>query len=203
MLEKEKAGDVILPAPDHLLARSRNETVTDHLYEWAMSNGINWLDSKGFNNPSSPASHAVVFLGERKGKNWYLDNTYSTEPVIKDEKTFLRESGHRDMDVGTLVGQPISQHEAQELWKGAHELRNNASYGIKMLQYNGSDVMVRSEGSRWLLVRAGRRVPETQSGDARIAGINTGLNKRQFVAFSPSDFYEQEQYFIIHRLTLR
>ncbi len=196
-------GNVILVAPDYLLTRGRNETASDHLYAWALSNGINWLDSKGSNNSSSPASHAAVFLGRRNGKSWYLDNTLSTGPIIKDEKTFLREYGHRDMDAATLVGQPISQREAQELWKGAHELRNNASYGIKMLQYNGSEVMVCSEASRWLLVRAGRRVPETQSDDVRIAGIDTGLNKRQFVAFSPSDFYEQEQYFIIHRLTLR
>lgn len=177
--------------------------MSHHLYEWGLSNGINWLDRKGSNNPSSPASHAIVFLGKRNGKNWYLDNTYATGPVIKDEKAFLQEYGHRSMDVATLVGQPLSAHEGQELWKGAHELRNNASYGIKMLQYNGNDVMVCSEASRWLLVRAGRRVPETQSGDMRIGGVDAGLAKRQFVAFSPSDFYEQDQYFIIHRLTLR
>ena len=138
-------GDVILIAPDYLRSRGRDEDVSHHLYEWGLSNGINWLDRKGSNNPSSPASHAIVFLGKRNGKNWYLDNTYATGPVIKDAKAFLQEYGHRSMDVATLVGQPLSAHEGQELWKGAHELRNNASYGIKMLQYNGNDVMVCSE----------------------------------------------------------
>ena len=164
-----------------------------------ISNGINFLDRWGSDNWTSPASHAAIFLGKRNGKNWYLDNT-GVGPVIKDEKEFLEEYGQRRMDVATLVGQPLSQHEGQELWKGAHELRKTTSYGVKFLQHDGNDAMVCSEASRWLLLRAGRRVPETTSENVKVGGVDTGLNKKQFVSFSPSDFYDQEQYFVIHRI---
>jgi len=30
--------------------------------------------------------------------------------------------------------------------------------------------------------------------------MDTGLNKKQFVTFSPSDFYENQQYFVVHQL---
>jgi hypothetical protein len=188
-------GDVILvaPIPSRDIGKAGWRDVL-------ISNGINLLDRWGSENWSSPASHAAVFLGERNGKRWYLDNTSSHGPVIKEEPEFLKEYGKRKMDVATLVGQPLSLHEAQELWKGAHELRNTTSYGIKILAYKGDDAMVCSESARWLLLRAGRRVPETQSPDKKI--LNTELNKKQFVTFSPSDFYESQQYFLIHRLNI-
>jgi hypothetical protein len=63
--------------------------------------------------------------------------------------------------------------------------------------------MVCSEASRWLLLRAGRRVPETRSENVKIKEIDTGLNKKQFVNFSPSDFYEEQQYFVVHQLGLQ
>jgi len=192
-------GDVILVAPDSLLVKGSDETGI-HFVNFLESNGINLLDRFGSNNWSSPASHAAIFIGSRDGKRWYLDNT-SKGPVIKNEATFLREYGHRQMDVATLVGQPLSQHEGQELWKGAYELQNTTSYGIKMLKFNGDDAMVCSESSRWLLLRAGRRVNESQSTDVNL-GI-TSLNKKEFVKFSPADFYDQQQYFIIHQLYLK
>jgi hypothetical protein len=49
-------------------------------------------------------------------------------------------------------------------------------------------------------MRAGRRVPETQSEDKKVLGVDIGLNKRILVNFSPSDFYEEQQYFIVHQL---
>jgi transposase len=95
--------------------------------------------------------------------------------------------------------QPISPHQGKEIWKAAHELRNhNVGYGIW-----ANDKMVCSETARWVLVRAGRRVPETQSKNRKIVGIDIGLNKKTFVDFSPSDFYENEQYFVIHGLGLQ
>lgn len=191
-------GDVILVAPVPMKAGLKDET-KEHLKDVMISNGINFLDRWGSDNWTSPASHAAIFIGTRNGKNWYLDNT-SEGPVIKDEKQFLKQYGQRRMDVATLVGQPLSQHEGQELWKGAHELRNTTSYGIRVLAHDGNDAMVCSEAARWLLVRAGRRVPETRSQNRTIAGIDTGLNKKMYVNFSPSDFYEEQQYFVIHQL---
>ena len=194
-IEKLAAGDVILVAP---------YTADDHkkagAWNFGVSNGINLLDRWGSNNWSSPASHAAVYLGEKNGKRWYFDNT-GKGPVILEEGKFLQDYGVRNMDVATLVGQPLSMHEGEEIWKGAHELRNTMSYGPSQFMNWGPDyAMVCSESSRWLLVRAGRRVPETASPDAKVAGLDSGLNKNQFVKFSPSDFYTTTQYFVIHRL---
>lgn len=205
-------GDVILVAPWSL--KDRNKA---GYWEVGVSNGINLLDKWGSNNWSSPASHAAIFLGVRNGKRWYMDNT-GKGPVIKEEKEFLREYGARKMDVATLVGQPLSKREGDELWKGAHELRNTTTYwpskvpnvkGIKGAvtgsnNDGGNDAgMVCSETSRWLLLRAGRNVPETSSESKKILGKDTGLRKKQFVTFSPSDFYEEQQYFVVHQLSFQ
>jgi len=197
-IDKLAAGDVILvaPVPMKKLLKQPSDVV--------VSNGINLLDKWGSDNWSSPASHAAVFLGERNGKRWYLDNTGTDKgPVIKEESAFLKEYGARQIDVATLVGQPLSQHEGKELWKGAHELRNTVKYGPSQFLNWGSDYgMVCSESSRWLLLRAGRRVPETKGGPV-IVPPGIVLKKKDFVTFSPSDFYENSpQYFIIHRLSL-
>jgi hypothetical protein len=190
-------GDVILVAPVRVKERLKDESI-QHAKDVLISNGINFLDRWGSDNWSSPASHAAIFLGVRNGERWYLDNTSAHGPVILAEKDFLKEYGQRGMDVATLVGQPLSQHEGQELWKGAHELRKTTRYGIW-----ANDKMVCSETSRWLLVRAGRWVPETQSPDAKIRGVDTGLNKKKFVNFSPSDFFESQQYFVVHKLGMQ
>ena len=187
-------GDVILVGLTPMKGRLTDED-KEHLKDVMISKSINFLDRWGSNNWTSPASHAAIFLGVRNGKRWYLNNTSGHGPVIMEESAFLKEYGGRRMDVATLVGQPLSQHEGQELWKGAHELRNTTSYGIW-----ADDKMVCSEASRWLLMRAGRRVPETQSEDAKVFGIDTRLNKKDVVKFSPSDFYEEQQYFIVHQL---
>ena len=194
-------GDVILVAPAPKKPFFGN--IKYKFKEELLSKGINWLDRWGSNNWSSPASHAAVFLGERNGKRWYLDNT-GAGSLIKEESEFLNEYGARNMDVATLVGQPLSQHEGEELWKGAHELRNTTTYWpSKLFNWSGDAGMVCSESSRWLLMRAGRRVPETQSENRKILGIDIGLNKKQFVTFSPSDFYENQQYFVVHQLGIQ
>ncbi|OPY79823.1 MAG: hypothetical protein A4E64_00283 [Syntrophorhabdus sp. PtaU1.Bin058] len=192
------AGDIILVAP-----WPKKDLKKAGLWEVGVSNGINLMDRWGSGNWSSPASHAAIFLGERNGKRWYMDNT-GKGPIIKEEQAFLKEYGARKMDVATLVGQPLSQHEGEEMWKGAHELRNTTTYWPSGVPHVGSSDtgMVCSEASRWLLVRAGRRVPETQSANAKVSGVDTGLNKKQFVNFSPSDFYENQQYFVVHQLSL-
>jgi len=193
------AGDIILVAP-----WPKKDWKKAGLWEVGVSNGINLMDRWGSGNWSSPASHTAIFLGERNGKRWYMDNT-GKGPIIKEEQAFLREYGARKMDVATLVGQPLSRHEGEEMWKGAHELRNTTTYWPSGVPHTGSSDtgMVCSEASRWLLLRAGRRVPETQSANVKISGVDIGLNKKQFVNFSPSDFYEDQQYFVVHQLGMR
>jgi hypothetical protein len=75
-------------------------------------------------------------------------------------------------------------------------LRNTTTYGIW-----ADKRMVCSETSRWVLLRAGRDVPQRTSDNARILGFDTGLNKGDFVKYSPADFYENYQYFVIQRLS--
>jgi hypothetical protein len=176
-------GDVILVATDSKDIKSKC---------------INFLDRWGSDNWSSPASHAAIFLGALNSERWYLDNTSAHGPVILAEKDFLKEYGQRGMDVATLVGQPLNEDEGRELWKGAHELRRTIRYGIW-----ADDKMVCSESSQWLLVRAGRKIPETQSPNAKVLGVDTGFNKKIVVKFSPSDFYESQQYFIVHKLGMQ
>jgi len=164
-----------------------------------ISNGVNLLDRWGSNNWSSPASHAAIFLGERNGIRWYMDNTSEHGPVIIQEKEFLNRYGQRQMDVATLVGQPISAEEGRKIFEAAHRLRDEGiGYGI----WN-SDKMVCSESARWLLLQAGREVPETQSANAKILGIPIGLNKKDFVKYSPADSYDNEQYIVIHSLDMK
>jgi hypothetical protein len=194
-------GDVVLVAPWELKdvrAAGVREVVT--------SIGINWLDRWASDNWSSPASHAATFLGERAGKRWYLDNT-SDGPRIRDEKDFLKHYAMRQMDVATLVGQPLSRKEGEELWKAAHEMRNTTTYWPSRLSgvetpFTGQPGMVCSEASTWLLMRAGRRVAETRSPNPKFLGVDIGVNKNQVVSFSPADFYDDQQYFLIHRLSI-
>jgi len=181
-LKDLQAGDVILVAPVKLNG-------SKDLWDVAVSNTIRWADSYA-SNWSSPASHAAIYLGEKNGRRWYLDNTSHPGPVIKEESQFLKEYGARQMDVATLVGQPLSPAEGDRLWQGAHELRETKKYGIW-----SDDRMVCSEAARWELVRAGRTVPETAGPDKA-----PGFGKSTFVKFSPADFYHNEQYFLIHRL---
>jgi len=179
------SGDVILVAPSDM-----------------GSEAIRFLDRYGSDNWTSPASHAAIYLGERDGKRWYLDNTMEG-PMIKDEAEFMKKYGSRQMDVATLVGQPLSRHEGEELWKGANELMKTTKYGTSRFLNITNDRMVCSEASRWLLVRAGRRVPKTESEDKAILGIKTRLNKNKFVDFSPSDFYKKQQYFVVNQLSIQ
>ena len=191
-------GDVVLIAPWSLKDRKK-----EGYWEVGVSNGINLLDKWGSNNWSSPASHAAIFLGVRNGKRFYLDNT-SKGPMIKEEKYFLQEYGARKMDVATLVGQPLSRHEGDEMWKGAKEMIKTTSYGpSKFSNLSGDAGMVCSEAARWLLLRAGRKVPETTQREQKDSGERHRLEQKKFVTFSPSDFYEEQQYFVVHQLSIQ
>jgi hypothetical protein len=47
----------------------------------------------------------------------------------------------------------------------------------------------------------GRDVPEQNTSDIKFLGAQSGVNKKDFVDFSPADFYKSWQYFIIRPLT--
>jgi hypothetical protein len=185
------AGDVILV--DRISFEDRDK------YGWketALSQGINFADRLASSNYTSQASHVALFLGERNGKRWFLNNTTEHGPVIIQESEFLRLYSGRDMDVARLIGKPISKEEGEQIWKAAHEQRNTKEYGIW-----SKDRMVCSESARWALLSTGRDIPEQNVGDIKLLGAQSGVNKKDFVNFSPADFYASWQYFIIRPLT--
>jgi hypothetical protein len=47
----------------------------------------------------------------------------------------------------------------------------------------------------------GRDIPEQTAGDVKFLGTQSGVNKKEFVNFSPADFYASWKYFIIQPLT--
>ena len=186
-----RAGDVILI--DRIPFAERDK------YGWkdtALSQGINFADRLASSNYTSQASHVALFLGERNGKRWFLNNTTEHGPVIIQESEFLRLYGGRDMDVARLIGKPISKEEGDQIWKAAHEQRETKKYGIW-----SKDRMVCSESARWALMSTGRDIPEQNAGDVKFLGTQSGVNKKEFVDFSPADFYASWKYFVIRPLT--
>ena len=185
------AGDVILI--DRIPFAERDK------YGWkdtALSQGINFADRLASSNYTSQASHVALFLGARNGKRWFLNNTTEHGPVIIQESEFLRLYSGRDMDFARLIGKPISKEEGDLIWKAAHEQRETKTYGIW-----SKDRMVCSESARWALMSTGRDIPEQTTGDVKFLGTQSGVNKKEFVNFSPADFYASWKYFIIRPLT--
>jgi hypothetical protein len=99
------------------------------------------------------------------------------------------------------MAQPLNKEEADKLYKAAKELEtknieakvqkagnllDNTNYGI------GKDNIVCSSASWMLLKSAGRTMPLSKSWVAKAVGID----------FSPSDFYENTQYFLVTPLSL-
>ena len=187
-------GDVILIASVPFADREKAG-----MKDVLISNAIKLLDRWSTNCWSSPASHVALYLGERNGKRWYEDNTSEHGPVIKEEQEFLKEYGARKMDVATLVGEPISPAEAEAIFKAVHELRDaGITYGV------GSDKrMVCSEAARWLLMKAGRDIPRTESGPGYPNLITAFIQKKDLVTYSPADYYDNQGYFLIRPLDIQ
>jgi hypothetical protein len=170
----------------------------DNYKDVLISNSVNLIDRWGSKNWSSPASHVAVFLGDKNGKRWYMDNTSEHGPVIKEEQDFLKQYGERNMDVATLVGEPISPAEADAIFKAAHELREmGITFGI------GDKKMVCSEAGRWLLMRAGRYVPAAETPMPVVPTAGDFIVKEDLVKCSPADFYDNQEYFLIRPLNIQ
>lgn len=185
-----KSGDVILVGTDPVQELSRRE-----ILDAVESYGIRFVDRLSSWKWDSPASHTAIFLKEYNGELWFLDNTTEAGTVIISEKEMLRRYSHRLMNVAS-VEQPLSQEEGQKLWEAAKEISGKRKHSgiIDRTNYGiiGSDNMVCSEVSRWLLLQAGRDIPETASPLKKIVGVNYG----------PGSFYENDQYFIVTPLMM-
>jgi len=145
----------------------------------------------------SPASHTVLYLKEVNGKKLFLDHTPGRGSHVISEAEFLRTYGQRDALVASArvaVAQPVKEAETAKIWEVAKELVrkkgnikeeniiDQTGYGLY-----GNDNMVCSEASRWVLVKSGREIPETDSPAKRLLGIHYG----------PANFFSDEYNFII------
>ncbi len=153
----------------------------------------------------SYASHSCIYLKEVKGVRFFLDNIPGEGPRIKTEDEIIKEYGERYIDVARArrpgVAQPVSKSDAEKLWTAARELGVNqlnsnlenlgntiertmdgTNYGLY-----GKDNMVCSEASRFVLIKAGLDIPDTNSPFKKLLGIY----------FGPANFYNSEQYFLI------
>jgi len=148
----------------------------------------------------SPASHTVLYLKEVNGKKLFLDHTPGRGSHVISEAEFLRTYGQRDALVASArvaVAQPVKEAETAKIWEFTKKLAkkegniltkkggniiDQTGYGLY-----GNDNMVCSEASRWVLVKSGREIPETDSPAKRLLGIHYG----------PANFFSDEYNFII------
>ena len=150
----------------------------------------------------SPASHTVLYLKEVNGKKLFLDHTPGRGSHVISEAEFLRTYGQRDALVASArvaVAQPVKEAETAKIWEAAKKLvkreaniiEGHSKEGniIDQTGYGllGNDNMVCSEASRWVLVKSGREIPETDSPAKRLLGIHYG----------PANFFSDEYNFII------
>jgi hypothetical protein len=153
----------------------------------------------------SYASHSCIYLKEVKGVRFFLDNIPGEGPRLKTEDEIIKEYGERYIDVARArrpgVAQPVSKSDAEKLWTAARELgvkqlnsnlENSGNYIERTMNWTnyglyGSDNMVCSEASRFVLIKAGLDIPDTNSPFKKLLGIY----------FGPANFYSSEQYFLI------
>lgn len=179
------------------------------------------LDNK-INDTQENVAHTLTCVKVVKGKKFYLDNQLGEGPRIITEEQMVNRYGKRDLNVAKLRGkgeewkiaQPLNKEEGDKLWNKALELHNknrdktelgyetkeksdpnvtvgniiNSNYGLYK-----SDNMVCSEASWMLINSTGRyQIPEYKNEMLSISGIK----------FSPTNFYNTQQYFIITPLAV-
>jgi len=179
-------GDIILVAPDKT-----------KFFDGAVSHTIQFLDRLGSFKWDSPASHTAIYLGNWDNERWFMDHT-AKGTIIMPEHEFFKVYGMRQLQVGA-VAQPLSKEEASKLRAAAEEMQTYSHHkGIRAIfdktNYGiiGKDNLVCSEAARWVLIKAGRDIPEGNAVKKYGAGVN----------FSPADFYDMQEYFLITPLSM-
>jgi hypothetical protein len=195
-LDELESGDVILLSPD-LKEDLTIDKITGKI--------INLADKMASGSTTSEASHTITYLKQENGKKLFLDNNPGQGPQIITEEALQLKYGDRNAQVAKLsnygIAQPLNKAEADKLFKTAKEMEakniaakaekagnliDKTNYGIR------KENIVCSEAS-WLLIKStGRAMPVSKSWVAQKAGID----------FSPSDFYENTQYFLVTPLNL-
>jgi hypothetical protein len=147
----------------------------------------------------SDASHTVLYLKEVNGVRFFLDNVPGEGPRIVPEAYILQKYGRRQTEVARLA-QPLNDAEGQKLYAAAREMRarnlsriggnrwfDGTTYGAW-----GKDDVVCAEADWSLLQAAGRPIPASTDRVKRKLGLD----------FSPADFYQNRQYFLVTPLEL-
>lgn len=191
-----ESGDVILFSPN-----MEEDLTIDKI----TGKIINMADKIASGSKTSEASHAITYLKEENGKKLFLDNNPGQGPQIITEDALQLKYGDRKAQVAKLnnygIAQPLNKEEAERLFKAAKEMEakniaakkekeknlfDKTNYGIS------KENIVCSEASWLLLKSTGRTMPLSKSWIAQKVGID----------FSPSDFYENTQYFLVTPLSL-
>jgi hypothetical protein len=163
----------------------------------SLSYWINKGDEILSSTKSSSASHTLIYLKSINGKKMFLDNVPGTGSRIISEEEYVYLYGNRNAKVGTLtnVAEPLSEKDGEKLYRIARELADKelkyqstdnksfikgSTYGVK-----GTD-MVCSEASRWVLIKAGYEIPETDDEVKKFIGMD----------YSPADFCKSK-YFMV------
>lgn len=191
-----ESGDVILFSPN-----MEEDLTIDKI----TGKIINVADKIASGSKTSEASHSITYLKEENGKKLFLDNNPGQGPQIITEDALLLKYTDRGAQVAKLsnygIAQPLNKEEADKLYKAAKEMEaknisakiektgnlfDNTNYGIS------KENIVCSEASWILLKSTGRKMPLTKSWVTKSVGID----------FSPADFYENTQYFLVTPLSL-
>jgi hypothetical protein len=171
------------------------------LFEGKAIAKVDNLLSSGDGDKASNAAHTVIYLKEVNGKKLFMDNQPFEGPRIISEDEFLNRYGSRGAQVAKLA-QPLDEKEAKQLFTAAvgmaQKNRTEVAKSLLGTGYLGSNYgawgkedVVCSEADWALLKAAGRNIPK--SGDR----IKVGLG----IDFSPADFFNNEQYFLVTRLS--
>jgi hypothetical protein len=203
-LKNLKPGDVLLFEPGF---SSLNDAIQGLAVVGA--DGVGELLGAGTVNESK-ISHTITFLREENGKRFYMDNMPNEGPVIIDENEMKRRYVGREASVAQLqkgyMAQPLNEEEANKLWDKANEmskqnleLRKNNDFNSDLIAWEnslygawGKDNVVCSEASWALIKSTGRDLPLSKSWITRVAGVD----------FSPSDFYNYKQSFLINKINI-
>ena len=166
----------------------------------AASHAINSGDRHLSGEQESSTSHTVIFLKEVKGIKLFLENIPGEGPCIIPESEFLKRYASRGAEVAKLAS-PLEPDDAANLYTAAKKMtaENQASRGEKKGNWfdttnfgPGKENVVCSESDWKLLQAAGRNIPKT----------NDRFKVKVGVDFSPADFYNNRQFFIVTPLSL-
>lgn len=174
-------------------------------------NAIQGVDILFTGSTTTNASHTLTYLKEVDGVKLFLDNNPSVGAVIISEKQLREKYDGRGTEIARLTGAPLDSTQVKLMWNKAIEMQQkNNQEALFSYNLNGEkkfiagtewgflgDDMVCSEAS-WELIKATGR----KDFNPQAKGWFNGWFKKTTIGFSPADFYENNQYFLISRLNL-